>query len=1384
MTMKPWIRSWFARPVRRPIRKGPRCARVALEELEDRFVPSRLFGTGFLDDGSAVGTDSNPSALRVFPNPHSAAAFGPAAGGNSSPIGIPYHGGSLLTHVQVQGMYYNEPITLGLQSQLDGFFTDILQSSWMTQLLASYGVGNQTIGAGSFLGDDNLGLSLPQDLTDDDLRHQLSSEVANGRLAAPNDNTLYAVFLPPSSNPVPGALAYHDAFIDPISGKAMYYMVMYAPVYPNLTEFQNLTELTSHELSESITDPGQGLTTPAHPDGDWAWLSGEFGEVADIAENNDVTYHGYTMQDIWAHNPTDPPFLALGPATAPADTDFADSWVLTNPTEGNNYGVFATFTDKDGAAEPPGQFKVQVAWGDGTSSRSDDGSGNVTVTSNGDGTFNVVGRHSYRGNAGTTYGQSLAQNSRGASVSVSSGDEFARRLAPPITLREAGPLTTTSAHSFLFAAGQALTNQVVATFTDPGGTDGADPDTSEYQASINWGDGTPNDTNVTIWPNGNGSYSILGNRHVYTNASGSPYQVSVTIMNNGTTNVVVGQAMATVPTTFTVTSLLDDGSVGTLRWAVGQANGAVGLTTINFAPSLFGSPQTIHLTGAPIELSNTSATESLVGPAAGVTVSGDGLSGVFQVDAGVNASLAGLTITRGKTAGSGGGLDNEGGIVALTCCTVSGNTAGLNGGGVYSYLGFTRLTNCTVSGNSARSSGGGLFNYGAASLTGCTVTGNAAVTALGGGLYNFGTATLTNCTVSGNHSTRSGGGLLNEGTATLTDCTVSGNATGRFGGGLFSSYYAATVLNNCTVSGNDAARSGGGLSTRAGPVTLTNCTISGNNAATWGGGVYLSFGGKGTLTNCTVSGNNADRAGGGVMNWLGCEVTLTNCAVSGNATTDFGGGLLSAGIATLTNCTVNGNSAIYYGGGFLSEVSEVTLTNCTVSGNSASVGGGVEIYYGDTTLTDCTVSGNTAAFGGAGLYGLSSIVFGGQLALTNTIVAGNGDASDAASDILGSAVGTNNLIGTGGAGGLVNGVDGNLVGVANPLLAPLGDYGGPTQTMPLLPGSLAIDAGTSTGAPASDQRGQGRVGTVDIGAFESQGFTIAVTSGSGQSTNISSAFSLPLVVTVTANNPSEPVAGGLVTFTPLSSGASATLSGSPATLSAAGKASVTATATGFAGSYTVSAMARGVTTPASVSLSNRPTLTVPSALTASQNVDQSLSGVSIGDAPGATVTVTLSVGHGTLTLGATTGLTTVTGNGTGTVTLTGTTANLNAALASLVYRGLHNYSGGDAFTLTATDSGVSAVPASVALTVESIAQEEANLQAQVTALQTAGVLNQGQANSLIVKLTLKGNNGDIGKVQAFLNEVQADLTAGILTQAQANVLLGLGNILLLSVTRR
>ena len=176
-----------------------------------------------------------------------------------------------------------------------------------------------------------------------------------------------------------------------------------------------------------------------------------------------------------------------------------------------------------------------------------------------------------------------------------------------------------------------------------------------------------------------------------------------------------------------------------------------------------------------------------------------------------------------------------------------------------------------------------------------------------------------------------------------------------------------------------------------------------------------------------------------------------------------------------------------------------------------------------------------------------------MVTIGNTIVAEN-TATTSGPDAFGTfASQGNNLIGEtdGSSGWIGSDLAGTIAEPLDPLLAPLSNYGGPNQTMALLPGSPAIDAGSNALVPAgvtTDQRGFSRFtnGVVDIGAFESSGFTITVASGSGQSTGVLTAFPTALAVTVTANDSIEPVAGGVVAFTPPSSGASATLSGGPA----------------------------------------------------------------------------------------------------------------------------------------------------------------------------------------------------------------------------------------------
>ena len=141
--------------------------------------------------------------------------------------------------------------------------------------------------------------------------------------------------------------------------------------------------------------------------------------------------------------------------------------------------------------------------------------------------------------------------------------------------------------------------------------------------------------------------------------------------------------------------------------------------------------------------------------------------------------------------------------------------------------------------------------------------------------------------------------------------------------------------------------------------------------------------------------------------------------------------------------------------------------------------------------------------------------------------------------------------------------------------------------MALLPGSPAIDAGTSgAGIPTTDQRGSGRVGAVDIGAFESQGFTLTPVPGSTpQTASIGTPFANPLAVTVTANNPVEPVDGGVVSFAAgRVSGATAILS-APSAVIADGQAAITAAPNNAVGSYTVVASVPGLS-PVSFTLTN------------------------------------------------------------------------------------------------------------------------------------------------------------------------------------------------------
>jgi predicted outer membrane repeat protein len=252
-------------------------------------------------------------------------------------------------------------------------------------------------------------------------------------------------------------------------------------------------------------------------------------------------------------------------------------------------------------------------------------------------------------------------------------------------------------------------------------------------------------------------------------------------------------------------------------------------------------------------------------------------------------------------------------------------------------------------------------------------------------------------------------------------------------------------------------------------------TVSGNFSSR----VFLiNNNGSVAISGLTITHGTDLNTGAGILN-LDSTLSVTACTFTNNETSgsaSVGGALSNTGFLTVAGCTFNNNSALESGGGIFSNNAVVTVVNSTFTGNSATtVGGGALYSVGDgMTVVNCTISANS----GGGIR-----VPIGMLNIENTIVADSMGGPDCAST---APVGVNshNLIKDGSCSPMLSG---------NPMLGVLKNNGGPTQTMALLSGSPAIDAGDDSvlGPPVSlttDQRGLGfprKSGLhVDIGAFE------------------------------------------------------------------------------------------------------------------------------------------------------------------------------------------------------------------------------------------------------------------------------------------------------------
>ncbi|MDQ6764909.1 MAG: dockerin type I domain-containing protein, partial [Verrucomicrobiota bacterium] len=258
-------------------------------------------------------------------------------------------------------------------------------------------------------------------------------------------------------------------------------------------------------------------------------------------------------------------------------------------------------------------------------------------------------------------------------------------------------------------------------------------------------------------------------------------------------------------------------------------------------------------------------------------------------------------------------------------------------------------------------------------------------------------------------------------------------------------------------------------------LTIRSGLIAGNGA-----GVIVGSGNV-TLTDCAITNNGTmlgSGFGGGLYNSPGASLSLVRCTLINNFAPTAGGGVYNDGTFTATNCTFLQNVSVNGGGitsKFQNGAPSSVLRNCTVTGN-----------YATSTLT-------TSGEGGGGIYAEGGAQ---QFHLANTIVAVNSSSSNPQTnpDVRGNFTSDgDNFIGIiGFAAGLTNGVNGDQVGTSaqprNPLLdSALRNNGGPTDTVALLNGSTAINAGNNNLAPVTDQRGYFRAGVSDIGAFEANG---------------------------------------------------------------------------------------------------------------------------------------------------------------------------------------------------------------------------------------------------------------------------------------------------------
>jgi len=268
------------------------------------------------------------------------------------------------------------------------------------------------------------------------------------------------------------------------------------------------------------------------------------------------------------------------------------------------------------------------------------------------------------------------------------------------------------------------------------------------------------------------------------------------------------------------------------------------------------------------------------------------------------------------------------------------------------------------------------------------------------------------------------------------------------------------VIRNLTLTGTFTMVNGGLISNEDNNVTI-ECSNLIDMSTDGSGGAIHSVGANGSLmiSDSTISGNFALSDGGGIYVDDHTAIITDSTIDDNTSNSGAGGGIAidSDGILDMTNSTVTNNSADSTGGGIFNSGATSNIDNSTITANSATGGGGGINNTGTLIVTNSIIANQT---------------LGGDCSDTGTLTSDGGNIESAMScDFM--SVGDSQD--------------------TDPLLGPLANNGGKTDTHILLPGSPAIDNAGMCGLP-DDQRGEPReADACDSGSVEVQKVSLTIT---------------------------------------------------------------------------------------------------------------------------------------------------------------------------------------------------------------------------------------------------------------------------------------------------